>query len=319
MSRLVQFDTLKKIVPIPAVLDDKGLLDTFKRQGDRLVGPCPLHGGDNPNAFVVSLSKNLWYCFTGCNGGDIVDLVRRLDGKNFQQTRQYLQALAGKQLNRLPLPPTPPQPFKPFVRKVPLDHCIPWLQQKGINPITAARFEVGAYYGKGFLADSIAIRLHDVHGHPIGYLARRLNPLTIKSYGKYQFPPNFPKTATLYNYHRIARPLPDTIVVTECPWGVMRLQQLNIPAVALMGIQLSESQYRLFEQVKDIVLMLDGDDAGLKATCRIEMDLKRRGKNNIHSICLPVGRDPDDLTDDELRAVVNPFFSDQPFSHRSVP
>ena len=313
MSRLVQFDTLKKIVPIPAVLDDKGLLDTFKKQGDRLVGPCPLHGGDNPNAFVVSLSKNLWYCFTGCNGGDIIDLVRRLDGKNFQQTRQYLQVLAGKQLNRLSLPPTPPQPFKPFVRKLPLDYSTPWLQQKGITPITAARFEVGAYYGKGFLADSIGIRLHDVHGHPIGYLARRLNPAIIKSYGKYQFPPHFPKTATLYNYHRIARPLPDTTVVIECPWGVMRLHQLNIPAVALMGIQISDSQYRLLEQFKDIVLMLDGDDAGIKATRRIEVELKSRGKNNVHSICLPVGMDPDDLTNDELRTVVSPFFSDQPF------
>ena len=319
MSRLLQFDTLKKIVPIPAVLDDKGLLVTFKRQGDRLIGPCPLHGGDNPNAFVVSLSKNLWYCFTGCNGGDIIDLVRRLDGKNFQQTQLYLQALAGKPLSRLPLPPTPPQSFKPFVRKLPLDHCTPWLQQKGITPITAARFEVGAYYGKGFLAESIAIRLHDVHGHPIGYLARRLNPATIKSCGKYQFPPHFPKTTTLYNYHRVARPLPDTIVVTECPWGVMRLHQLNIPAVALLGIQLSDSQYRLFEHLKDIVLMLDGDDAGMKATHRIETELKRRGKNNVQSICLPVGRDPDDLTDAELWAVVNPFFSDQPFSHRSVP
>jgi len=308
MSRLLPFDTLKKIVPIPAVLDDKGLLATFKRQGDRLVGPCPIHGGDNPNAFVVSLGKNLWYCFTGCNGGDLVDLVRRLDGKNFQQTLQYLRALAGSRPSRLPLPPAPPQPFKPFVRKLSLDHCTPWLQQKGITPITAARFEVGAYYGKGFLADSIGIRLHDLHGQPIGYLARRLTPATIKRYGKYQFPSTFPKSTTLYNYHRIARPLPDKIVVTECPWGVMRLHQLNIPAVALLGIQLSDSQYRLFEHVKDIVLLLDGDDAGMKATRRIKMELKSRGKNNIHSICLPVGTDPDDLIDDELRAEVNPFF-----------
>jgi len=307
-SRLLQFDTLKKTVPIPAVLDDKGLLDTFKRQGDRLVGPCPIHGGDNPNAFVVSLSKNLWCCFTGCNGGDIVDLVRRLYDKNFQQTLQYLRALAGSRQNRLPLPPAPPQSFKPYVRKLPLDNCIPWLQQKGITPKTAALFDVGAYYGKGFLADSIAIRLHDLHGHPIGYLARRLLPATIKRYGKYQFPPNFPKSSTLYNYHRLPRPLPDRMVITECPWGVMRLQQLNIPAVALLGIQLSESQCGLFEQVKEIVLMLDGDVAGMKATRRIKMELQSREKNNIHSICLPAGIDPDDLTDDELRTEVKPFF-----------
>jgi DNA primase len=307
-SSLLQFNTLKKIIPIPAVLDDKGLLDTFKRQGDRLVGPCPLHGGDNPNAFVVSLSKNLWYCFTGCNGGDIVDLVRRLDGKNFQQTLHYLRTLAERRQTRLSLPPARLQPFKPFVGKLPLDHRALWLQHKGITPQTAALFDVGAYCGKGFLADSIAIRLHDVHGHPLGYLARRLCPATINRYGKYQFPPAFPKSTTLYNYYRLARSLTNRMVITECPWGVMRLHQLNIPAVALLGIQLSANQCALVEHVKDIVLMLDGDDAGMKATRRIKTALQSRGKNNIHPIFLPAGADPDDLADDELRAIVKPFF-----------
>jgi DNA primase len=158
-SRLLQFNTLKKIIPIPAVLDDKGLLDTFKRQGGRLVGPCPLHGGDNPNAFAVILDKNLWYCFTGCNGGDIVDLVRRLDSKNFQQTLHYLRTRAERRQTRLSLPPARRQPFKPFVGKLVLDHRALWLQHKGITPQTAALFDVGAYCGKGFLADSIAIVL----------------------------------------------------------------------------------------------------------------------------------------------------------------
>lgn len=309
MSGLLQFDTLKKTVPIPAVLDDKGLLDTFTRLGDRLVGPCPIHGGDNPNAFVVSLGKNLWYCFTGCNGGgDLVDLVRRLDGKNFRQTLHYLRTLTEGRQSRLPPPPAPSKPFKPFVRKLPLDHFFPWLQQKNITPVTAALFEAGAYYGKGFLAGSIGIRLHDVHGHPIGYLARRLIPATIKRYGKYQLPPAFPKSTTLYNFHRLARPVPEKMVITECPWGVMRLHQLGIPAVALLGIQVSENQCGLLEQVRDIVLMLDGDEAGMEATRRIKKKMIQRGKNNVHSICLPAETDPDDLTDNELRATISPFF-----------
>jgi DNA primase len=314
MSPPLQFNSLKKTVHISAVLDDKGLLSTFRKRGDRLVGPCPIHGGDNPNAFVVSLSKNLWYCFTGCNhGGDNVDLVRRLDGKNFQQTLQYLRALAGCQQNRFSLSSVTPKQFKPFVRKLPLDHCSTWLEQKNITPKTAALFEVGAYYGRGFLADSIGIRLHDLNGHPIGYAARRLLPAIIKRYGKYQFPSAFPKSTTLFNYHRIAEPLPDRLLITECPWGVMRLHQLNFPAVALMGTHLSDIQCGLLEQIKDIVLMLDGDIAGVKATHRIEMKLRKRAKSRVHSIYLPLRVDPDDLSDDELRLKVNPFFSDQPF------
>ena len=305
----LQFNLLKKTVHISTVLDDKGLLSAFRRRGDRLVGPCPIHGGDNPNAFVVSVSKNLWYCFTGCNrGGDNVDLVRKLDGKNFQQTLQYLRMLAGCQQIHLSLSSVTPKQFKPFVRKLPLDHCSTWLEQKNITPKTAAFFEVGAYYGKGFLADSIGIRLYDVNGHPIGYAARRLLPAAVKGYGKYQFPPAFPKGTTLYNYHRVAGSLPEKLVITECPWGVMRLHQVNLPAVALMGTHLSDIQCGLLEQVNDIVLMLDGDIAGVKATHRIEMKLGKKTKCRVHSIYLPFGVDPDDLTDDELREKVNPFF-----------
>jgi len=309
MSSPPQFKTLKKTVHIAAVLDEKGLLATFRRQGDQFVGPCPIHGGNNPNAFVVSLSKNLWHCFTGCNrGGDVIDLVRRLDGKNFQRTLRYLRTLAGCRQSRFSLSSSPPKQFKPFVRKLPLDHCSTWLEQNNITPQAASLFEVGAYHGKGFLADSIGIRLHDLNGHPIGYAARRLFPEIIKKYGKYQFPPAFPKSTTLYNYHRIAKPLPQKLLITECPWGVIRLHQINLPAVALMGTLLSDTQCGLLEQVNDIVLILDGDHAGVKATHRIKIQLGGKVKGKVHSIYLPFGVDPDDLTDYELRERVSPFF-----------
>ena len=90
--------------------------------------------------------------------------------------------------------------------------------------------------------------------------------------------------------------------------GVIRLHQSNLPAVALMGTHLSDIQCGLLEQVKDIVLMLDGDDAGLKATHQIIMKLRKRAKSRVHSIYLPFEVDPDDLSDDELRIKVNPFF-----------
>ncbi len=41
---------------------------------------CPLHGGDNPTAFSISLKGNrwLWHCFTGdCGGGDAITFVQK--------------------------------------------------------------------------------------------------------------------------------------------------------------------------------------------------------------------------------------------------
>ncbi len=59
---VLAFSLLKRTVSIERVLTAKGLATSLKRRGQRLVGPCPLHGGDNPHAFVVDLARDLWYC-----------------------------------------------------------------------------------------------------------------------------------------------------------------------------------------------------------------------------------------------------------------
>ena len=91
----LDFRRLKRQIGIEQVLQAHGLLGSFRQRGERLVGPCPLHGGDNPRAFVVSRSNDLWYCFTGCRaGGDVVELVRRLLRLSYSETAHYLASLA---------------------------------------------------------------------------------------------------------------------------------------------------------------------------------------------------------------------------------
>ncbi len=75
-----------------------------------------------------------------------------------------------------------------------------------------------------------------------------------------------------------------------------------------MGTSLSDTGCSLLEQINGIVLMLDGDDAGIKATHQIQTKLKKRQKKQVNSIYLPCGLDPDDLSDDELRARLNYLF-----------
>ena len=53
----LSFQYLKHAVSIEAVMHDKGLSTIIKKRGDQLFGPCPVHGGDNPRDFVVSLKK----------------------------------------------------------------------------------------------------------------------------------------------------------------------------------------------------------------------------------------------------------------------
>jgi DNA primase len=305
----LNFAYLKRRVSIVTVLNTKPGMTRFKKRGDQLFGPCPVHGGDNPNAFVISLPKNIWHCFTRCNtGGDVIKLVRRLYGKDYRQTAAFLSSLADFA--------APSQSscsahyrkksFKPFTARLQLDASTPWLLKKQINTATARRFEAGAYHGKGFLSGCIAVRLHDLLGHPIGYAARELNPNLAKQYGKWKFPPGLPKNEILYNFHRIRSANPKAVVVVECPWGVMRLAQLNIPAVALLGIHLSPLQLDILKKISRVVLMLDGDYAGRSATVRVHNTLQPYTK--VQCITLPPDLDPDDLTDNALLSAIDHFF-----------
>jgi hypothetical protein len=54
-----------------------------KAGGSEFAGPCPLCGGRD--RFSVNVRKNIWNC-RGCSkGGDVIDLVRHLDGCGFAE------------------------------------------------------------------------------------------------------------------------------------------------------------------------------------------------------------------------------------------
>ena len=287
----LNFAYLKRRVSIVTVLNTKGVMTQFKKRGDQLFGPCPVHGGDNPNAFVISLSKNIWHCFTRCNtGGDVIKLVQHLYGKDYQQTAAFLSSLADT-ADKLQLLAA----FAlPIIVKNPSDPSQPvcgWmLQPHGCTKNRSIRLQPVALKpalitATGFLTGCIAVRLHDLLGHPIGYAGRQLNPTLAKQYGKWKFPPGLAKNEILYNFHRIRSANPKAVVVVECPWGVMRLAQLNIPAVALLGIHLSSLQLDILKKISRVVLMLDGDYAGRSATNRVHKTLEPYTK--VHCITLP--------------------------------
>jgi len=302
---MISFSKLKQSVSITTVLADKHL-DTFlKKQGDRLTGPCPIHQGDNPQAFTVDLTQNLWHCFTQCGGGDVIELVRRFDSCSYSQVGVYLQQLVGHQEIQVEKSNT----FRPFTRKLPLDAQSNWLRKKGITLKTAYSFEVGEYHYAGFLAQCVGVRLHNLQGQPIGYAGRRLNLQAIRQYGKWKFPKAFPKSQCLYNWHRIQANSnqSSTLVIVESPWDVMRLTQINIPSVALLGLHISDIQRSLMSQYGSVLLLLDGDHAGQQATHRLKKILQT--DVDVKVIQLPTGCDPDDLDDIRLVELLHSFFS----------
>jgi phage/plasmid primase-like uncharacterized protein len=68
-----------KAVAIDGELARRGV--KLKRFGRELVGPCPACGGRD--RFAVNVGKQIWNCRGCARGGDVIDLVRHLDGTGF--------------------------------------------------------------------------------------------------------------------------------------------------------------------------------------------------------------------------------------------
>jgi phage/plasmid primase-like uncharacterized protein len=75
--------------PWPPIEDEifrRGL--QLKRVGAELIGPCPACGGKD--RFAVNFAKQLWHCRKCDVGGDIVQLIRHLDGVGFADAVEKL-------------------------------------------------------------------------------------------------------------------------------------------------------------------------------------------------------------------------------------
>jgi DNA primase len=307
----LDFRYLKSQVAIGDVLSFHGLDKGLVRRGHRLTGPCPLHGGDNPTAFRVELARGLWNCFTACGGGDTVELVRKILGCSYAQAAHHLFDLcAGSARPAAPAAQVctlKDATFKPFKCKIQLNPRTPFLQEiKKVSTATAWKFEAGVTNSSAFLKATVAVRLHDLCGNPLGYCGRRLDHNEMNKWGKWRFPRNYPKKETLFNAHR-AQPFIDKgIVVVECPWAAMRLSQAGVPnVVALLGTTVSRIQLRWLACAPKVLLMLDGDLAGRKAAPSLACALENATEVMLHE--LPDAMEPEDLSDRELAAIVDRY------------
>src|SRR5450759_3152033 len=79
-TAFVDFKAVKAAITMEQVLEHYGILDKFKPGTDSLNGPCPIHKGSNPTQFRVSLSKNIWNCFSECkHGGNVLDFIAEME------------------------------------------------------------------------------------------------------------------------------------------------------------------------------------------------------------------------------------------------
>jgi len=265
-SKFVDFKAVKAAITMEQVLEHYGILDQFKRGTDSLSGACPIHKGSNPTQFRVSISKNIWNCFSECkHGGNVLDFIARMDDVSilaaankaiewFHLDPEEMSVNSeGEAENEAPKSGDAPRP-KPAAKPAPvqekgepnkplkfrlekLEREHPYLAERGLTLETIVDFGIG-FCAKGMMAERIAIPIHNPEGNVVAYAGRFPGELA-EDTPKYKLPQGFRKSLELFNLDRAGKE-PGPLVIVEGFFGCMKLHQCGCRrVVALMGSTMS--------------------------------------------------------------------------------
>jgi len=339
MSRFVDFKAVKAAVSMLQVLEHYGLAASFKRSGNSLSGPCPLHDGQNRTQFRVSLEKNCWNCFGTCKGGgNVLDFVARKEGCSlreaalalcdwFQLPTQDKLARPAKDAGEPPTSDAPPKAERPpkaskATAPVPeedgpnkplgfalqnLDSAHPYLAERGLRAETIAEFGLG-YCHKGSMTGRIVVAIHNAEGQLVAYAGRWPGTPPDEDTPKYKLPPGFRKAQEVFNLHRALRePHSGPLYVVEGFFDCIWLWQHGIRrVVALMGSSLSDQQAAVIQSAvsrdERVIVMLDEDDAGRAGREKIASRLALHCFVRTHQFAQE-DQQPDSLTAEVLKQI----------------
>ena len=120
-----------------------------------------------------------------------------------------------------------------------IERSHPYLVQRGITEKTACEFGVGFYAGPGLMHGRLVIPIHNAVGELIAYCGRSVD----QSQPRYRLPSGFAKSEILFNVHRAAAAMENSVVVVEGFFDCMKVHQAGIRSVVgLMGSSLYAPQ-----------------------------------------------------------------------------
>jgi DNA primase len=337
-SKFVDFKAVKAAITMEQVLDVYGILHKFKRGADSLSGPCPIHKGSNPTQFRVSISKNIWNCFSECkHGGNVLDFIARMENVSihaaalkaiewFSLDPEAMSASSEEEAgetSETPKASDAPRP-KPAAKTTPvqengtpnkplqfrldkLERSHPYLAERGLTLETIVDFGAG-YCTKGMMADRIAIPIQNPEGKVVAY-AGRFPGEPAEGTPKYKLPQGFRKSQELFNIDRaIKEPAEKPLVIVEGFFDCMKLHQFGYrKVVALMGSTMSAAQEELIRKHTDCnsqaIVILDEDEAGKAGREDIAVRLAKFCFVKTHVFDKPDAQ-PDQLSAEDMAGIL---------------
>jgi DNA primase len=307
----VDFKTVKAAVTMEMILS-RYQVNWLRKKDDELRGRCPIHQGEGKDTFHANLTKNAFHCFSCKARGNVLDFVAAMEKCSVRDAALKLAEWFAIKQEDTPAPkatkPEGPAGASTAMVNKPLnfqlrgvDSAHPYLADRGITKETAEAFGVGYFSGRGSMSGRVVIPIHNERGELVAYAGRAVDDIE----PRYKLPGGFHKSAELFNLHRAIGESGTTghVVVVEGFFDCMKVSQAGFPCVGLMGSSLSEHQESLLlRRFTNATLLLDGDEAGQRATDDCLVRLGRRLW--VLAVVLPAGQQPDQLSGEELSALL---------------
>lgn len=227
---------------------------------------CPVHGG-NGNSFAYYSNTRSWKCWSNCchelNGGDLIGLVSSCTGCSREEARQRLNLpIIGKRVRKSTNETGNKKLDKAIIEK---DYASPYFEGRGFKPETIKYFmSFECSDPKQQMYNRAVIPIFDEENNLIGLTGRTTKFSIIKWF---HWPMGLKKSKVLYNLNNVKDA--DTVILVEGPLDVWKLYECGITnAVAILGTEISNFQILMLKKygIKKVILMLDPDAAGKKAT-----------------------------------------------------
>ena len=143
----------------------------------------------------------------------------------------------------------------------------------------------------------ILFPIHNLEGKVVGFTGRIFNSDATPKYLGSKETVIYKKSNILFNYHRAKEhvKLKKELIIVEGNMDAIRLYINGIKnVVALMGTALTKEQIEIIKKLRcKVILMLDNDNAGEKATYDNSLLLEKE-KIDVYAVRLSGEKDPDD-------------------------
>ena len=284
------------------------LLSRMTDSGDDIMVQCPYHkeGQERRPSAGIRKSDGMFHCLACGETHSLPEVISYCFGhhndmlfghkwliKNFVSVSSYDSRRDELELDLIRSPiERVAEKINKYIEEQELDryrYVHPYMYERGLTDEIIEQFDVG--YDKS--TDSITFPVRDKNGDCM-FVARRQVKTKV-----FDIPKGVNKP--LYGMYELSRVIPDKVYVCEGPFDCLRLWCNGKYAVAGFGCLFNNYQVKQLQDlpVRSIVLALDNDEAGRKATER----LKKLVTNKlIYTVELPEHRkDVGECTDDEIQ------------------